>query len=196
MISGGDGYEDFSSSASNDLAGEKSTNAINIIEKHIAKNRANTLKQCHNNLFEKYISKNGANTLEQCHNNHVRKTYFQKMCKYSSSYRTRRLHESPFALDSLDPSKSLSWTWSPTQQTSKNGFLHLSQEWTIFPSFRAPATLPPTSKRWSGFYNLRWYLHLWWPCCNICQSRWKFELFFFLDEAFPLPGTVICHDMY
>ena len=24
----------------------------------------------------------------------------------------------------------------------------------------------------------RWYLHLWWPCCNTCQSRWKFELFF------------------
>ena len=74
VISGGDGYEDFSSSASNDLAGETSNNAITIIfEKHIAKNRANTLKQCHNNLFEKYISKNRANTLEQCHNNHVRK---------------------------------------------------------------------------------------------------------------------------
>ena len=40
-----------------------------MFEKHIAKNRANTLKQCHNNLFEKYISKNRANTLEQCHNN-------------------------------------------------------------------------------------------------------------------------------
>ena len=70
VISGGDGYEDFSSSASNDLAGENSNNAITIIfEKHIAKNRANTLKQCHNNLFEKYISKIRANTIEQCHNN-------------------------------------------------------------------------------------------------------------------------------
>ena len=45
MISGGDGYEDFSSSASNDLAGENSNNVIPIIfKKHIAKNRANTLK--------------------------------------------------------------------------------------------------------------------------------------------------------